>query len=91
MASAAESGWDFSTRWFHDHHHMKSIKTQDIIPVDLNAILCATERLLSKLYDAVGSSLLYSGNLGLSVFPLLCLGDFQASWAVCHSCARAIF
>ena len=64
MASAAESGWDFSTRWFHDHHHMKSIKTQDIIPVDLNAILCATERLLSKLYDAVGSSL------------QLCSGDF---------------
>jgi len=43
IAAAAESGADFSTRWFSSGHELKSIHTIDIIPVDLNAILCKFE------------------------------------------------
>lgn len=43
VKSAAESGWDFSSRWFIDGKggntgNLTNIHTKDIIPVDLNAI-----------------------------------------------------
>ncbi|XP_063825247.1 uncharacterized protein LOC135074796 [Ostrinia nubilalis] len=43
LKSAAESGWDFSSRWFigddgKNGGNLTNIHTQDIIPVDLNAI-----------------------------------------------------
>lgn len=43
LKSAAESGWDFSSRWFIDANgdntgHLTNLRTVDIIPVDLNAI-----------------------------------------------------
>ncbi|CAK1546952.1 unnamed protein product [Leptosia nina] len=42
IKSAAESGWDFSTRWFikdgSDKGNLTDIHSTDIIPVDLNAI-----------------------------------------------------
>jgi len=57
IASAAESGWDFSSRWFRDSGKnaftMMSIKTRDIIPVDLNAILCKVAKSIELLYTAV--------------------------------------
>lgn len=56
ITSAAESGWDFSTRWFEPHSNLSSIRTQRILPVDLNAILCQNERTLHRLYTAVGDS-----------------------------------
>ncbi|CAH0398060.1 unnamed protein product [Chilo suppressalis] len=43
IKSAAESGWDFSSRWFvgndgDNSGNLTTIHTRDIIPVDLNAI-----------------------------------------------------
>ncbi|MFN3378135.1 MAG: trehalase family glycosidase, partial [Runella zeae] len=35
VRAAAESGWDFSSRWFKDGQNMTTIHTTDIIPVDL--------------------------------------------------------
>lgn len=54
LASAAESGMDFSSRWLQDGRHLSSIRTTDILPVDLNAILCSNEATLAKLYSIVG-------------------------------------
>ncbi|TMS34048.1 hypothetical protein L596_001708 [Steinernema carpocapsae] len=54
IASAAESGWDFSSRWFADHQAMKSIETTNIAPVDLNAFICWNMNILSYLYDEIG-------------------------------------
>jgi alpha,alpha-trehalase len=51
IRSAAESGWDFSSRWFGDGQYMASIQTTDIIPVDLNALLYHLELTLSKAYE----------------------------------------
>ncbi len=50
IRSAAESGWDFSTRWFKDGHNMRTIETSDLIPVDLNCLLLRTEEVLLKIY-----------------------------------------
>lgn len=48
--SAAESGWDFSSRWFDNENDMKTIDTTNIIPVDLNAILYKNEQILYKFF-----------------------------------------
>jgi alpha,alpha-trehalase len=54
LRASAESGWDFSSRWFEDTFHLKTIETTDIVPVDLNALLYAYEVVLSKAAKANG-------------------------------------
>nr|CDJ97654.1 Glycoside hydrolase domain containing protein [Haemonchus contortus] len=54
IASAAESGWDFSTRWFADKT-LSSIETTNILPVDLNAFLCYNMHILGALHAEVGN------------------------------------
>ena len=48
LRSGAESGWDFSARWFADGENISSIVTTDIVPPDLNALLYHLELLLAK-------------------------------------------
>ncbi|OUC48137.1 alpha,alpha-trehalase [Trichinella nativa] len=59
VASACESGWDFSSRWFEKDQSknlgLKNMRTMQIVPVDLNAFICGNNRLLAKLYAAVGN------------------------------------
>ena len=43
LASAAESGWDFSSRWMADPDDVASMRTTRVIPADLNAFLCRME------------------------------------------------
>ncbi|MCB0530079.1 MAG: alpha,alpha-trehalase TreA [Saprospiraceae bacterium] len=50
IRAAAESGWDFSSRWFRDGQHMTSIQTTDLIPVDLNCLLYFLEKTLLNIY-----------------------------------------
>ncbi|SEB02295.1 alpha,alpha-trehalase TreF [Pedobacter hartonius] len=50
IRSAAESGWDFSSRWFSDGTQLKTIQTTQIIPVDLNCLLYHLENTLQKCY-----------------------------------------
>jgi alpha,alpha-trehalase len=57
VAAGAESGWDFSSRWFSDRHNISRIATTNIIPVDLNAILCRVERTLAHLLARVNRTL----------------------------------
>lgn len=89
VASAAETGWDFSTRWFaqsgDSRHHMKSIRfsvnnflgknlffrTWSIVPVDLNAFMCANSRILASLYEIKG------GRRMRNVWIEKTLGDFE--------------
>lgn len=47
IRASAESGWDYSSRWFKDGIHMQTIATTDIIPVDLNALLYGLEEVLT--------------------------------------------
>ena len=39
IRAGAESGWDFSSRWFKDGQNMNTIHTTDILPIDLNCLL----------------------------------------------------
>jgi alpha,alpha-trehalase len=43
IRAAAESGWDFSSRWFADPLDRTSIDTTEIVPVDLNSLLFGLE------------------------------------------------
>lgn len=50
IRAAAESGWDFSSRWFEDEKHMHTIQTTDLVPVDLNCLLLNLEKTLLYCY-----------------------------------------
>ena len=50
IRAAAESGWDFSSRWFADGINMHSIETTKIIPIDLNCLLFFMEVMISSAY-----------------------------------------
>lgn len=56
IRAAAESGWDFSTRWLAKGGGLDTIHTLDIVPVDLNALLFHTEQMLARLALAKGDA-----------------------------------
>jgi alpha,alpha-trehalase len=47
VRAAAESGWDFSSRWFADGRSLATINTTEIIPIDLNSLLYGLENAIS--------------------------------------------
>ena len=49
VAAAAESGWDFSSRWFEDGQLMSTVQTSRIVPVELNSVLVRMERNICRL------------------------------------------
>jgi len=55
IRAAAESGWDFSSRWLtvnkENIYELYTIHTTDIIPVDLNSLLYNLEYTISKAYQ----------------------------------------
>nr|XP_006821583.1 PREDICTED: trehalase-like [Saccoglossus kowalevskii] len=56
LASACESGWDFSSRWLTEGRtSLDTIRTKEIIPVDLNSILCMSERIMAEFYERQGN------------------------------------
>lgn len=48
VRAAAESGWDFSSRWLEDGSSLESIYTADILPVDLNCLLLKLEQAIAR-------------------------------------------
>ncbi len=54
IRAACESGWDFSSRWFQNPMDMRTIRTTELLPVDLNAYLYFMEKTLADLYAAAG-------------------------------------
>jgi alpha,alpha-trehalase len=52
IRAAAESGWDFSSRWLADGRHLTTIDTTAIVPVDLNSLLYGLERAISRGCEA---------------------------------------
>ena len=59
LRSGAESGWDYSARWFADGENISSIVTTDILPPDLNSLLYHLEVLLERYAPAPKA--LYAG------------------------------
>ncbi len=57
IRAAAESGWDFSTRWLDTTGKLETIQTTFIIPVDLNCLLYHLELSIAKSYQLQGNGL----------------------------------
>ncbi|MCM2129533.1 alpha,alpha-trehalase TreA [Larsenimonas rhizosphaerae] len=54
--AAAESGWDFSTRWMADGEHQTTVNTRAIVPVDLNALMFNLEQTLAQAWAVQGDA-----------------------------------
>jgi len=50
VRAGAETGWDFSSRWFTDVSDMTTIRTTDMVPIDLNALLLKMEEIIAHSY-----------------------------------------
>jgi alpha,alpha-trehalase len=48
LRAGAESGWDFSSRWFKDGLKTATIHTTDIVPVDLNSLMWNLETSIAR-------------------------------------------
>jgi alpha,alpha-trehalase len=58
LRAGAESGWDFSSRWFKDASKIESIHTTDMVPVDLNCLLYTYEQTIAEAYSLIKQPLL---------------------------------
>lgn len=56
LRAGAESGWDFSSRWFADGKTLATIEVTSIIPVDLNTLLFNLERTLALAHRTRGDA-----------------------------------
>jgi alpha,alpha-trehalase len=56
LRAAAESGWDFSSRWLTDGKTLGTVRTLSILPIDLNCLLVHLEQTLSEAYRAQGDA-----------------------------------
>jgi alpha,alpha-trehalase len=54
LRAAAESGWDFSSRWLADGATLATIRTIEIVPIDLNSLLYGLEQTLARAYRLSG-------------------------------------
>ena len=48
LRAGAESGWDYSFRWFKDGHSFATIHTTEIVPVDLNCLIWHLEQTIAQ-------------------------------------------
>ena len=55
LRAGAESGWDYSSRWFRDGETFATIHTAEIIPVDLNCLLYHLEHTIAEACEVSGS------------------------------------
>jgi alpha,alpha-trehalase len=49
VRAAAESGWDFSSRWMRDPADLRTLETTELVPVDLNSLLYHAEGTIAAL------------------------------------------
>lgn len=54
IRAAAESGWDFSSRWMADGKSLATIETTNLVAVDLNSLLYNLERVIARAYEVDG-------------------------------------
>ncbi|XP_071352608.1 trehalase isoform X1 [Trachinotus anak] len=59
LKAGAESGWDFTSRWYidgdgHNNGTLRETRTSQILPTDLNALLCLNEKTLASFHRILG-------------------------------------
>ncbi|XP_029342378.1 trehalase-like [Acyrthosiphon pisum] len=61
IKAAAESGWDFSSRWFilngTNEGNLSDTKTRSIVPVELNALIYWNAKILSDFYREMNNTI----------------------------------
>jgi len=57
LRAAAESGWDFSSRWFADGKSYNQIITTDLLAVDLNTLLYNLEMAIATANNEAGNKI----------------------------------
>lgn len=91
LRSTAESGWDFSSRWFADGKNISTIQTTDIVPVDLNGLLYQLELTLAHGYKVAGNTsrytqFLHKANLRKAALNKYCWNE-MGNWYVDYNLA----
>ncbi len=71
IRAAAESGWDFGSRWFADGRNRASMNTTEILPIDLNSLLFGLEQAIGAGCERAGDT--------------VCARDFAARAAQRHA------
>jgi len=88
IAAAAESGRDFSARWFGSEGpqagKMGSTRTSSIIPVELNAIICSNLRIFSNFYSLLGQP--EKSMTTFAQYQLMREAIHQVFWNEQHGC-----
>jgi len=56
IRAGAESGWDFSSRWFEDGKNKATIVTSEILPVDLNSLMFGLEKAIADACVRTGDA-----------------------------------
>ncbi len=56
LRAGGETGWDFSSRWLADGVHLNTIRTTEMLPVDLNSLIAHMEQTLSLAYGLRGDA-----------------------------------
>jgi len=56
LRAGAESGWDYSCRWFKNKDSFASIHSTDIVPVDLNGLLFHLEATIAEAHEVAQNS-----------------------------------
>lgn len=56
LRAGAESGWDYSCRWFRTEDDFATIHTTEIVPVDLNCLLFHLEEIIAKANKLMGDN-----------------------------------
>jgi len=56
IRAAAESGWDFSSRWLADGRSLETIRTTRLVPVDLNALMFGLEQAIAAKAAELGEN-----------------------------------
>ena len=56
IRAACESGWDFSSRWCAKPDQLDTIRTTDLVQIDLNCLLFHLEVLLSRIFERQGNT-----------------------------------
>lgn len=54
LRATAESGWDFSSRWLADGKSLSTVRTLEIVPVDLNCLLVHLEQTIARAHRLKG-------------------------------------
>ena len=56
IRAGAESGWDYSSRWFADQQSMETVRTTQVVPVDLNTLIYNLEATLARVSQSCGDA-----------------------------------